>query len=128
MLKESGVWRHLKKDGTVIDVDITSRMLDHDGRRAALVIALDITERKKTEAERERLVATLQDALAEVKTLSGLVPICSFCKKIRDDENYWHEVESYVSKHTDAAFSHGVCPDCMKKHYPEFASDPASHG
>ncbi len=60
----------------------------------------------------------LQNALKEIKTLRGIVPICSFCKQIRDDKGFWNQVETYVAKYTDAEFSHGICPDCMKKHYP----------
>ena len=64
-------------------------------------------------------VDKLQKALAEVRTLRGILPICSFCKKIRDDDGYWNQVEVYVKNRSDADFSHSVCPDCMKKHYPE---------
>ena len=83
----------------------------------------DITERKKTELERDGLIHQLQQALAEVKTLRGIVPICSFCKKIRDDKGYWNQVEVYVKAHTHADFSHSFCPDCAKKHYPEFVDN-----
>ncbi len=61
----------------------------------------------------------LQQALAEVKTLTGLLPICAGCKKIRDDKGYWNEVETYVSEHTDAKFTHGICPTCIAKYYPD---------
>lgn len=66
-------------------------------------------------------VAQLEKALREVKTLKGIVPICSFCKKIRNDKGFWDQVEVYVSHHTEADFSHGVCPSCFEKHYPELA-------
>ena len=66
----------------------------------------------------EDTVVKLKKALGEVKTLRGILPICSFCKKIRNDKGYWDQVEVYVSQHTDADFSHGICPDCMAKHYP----------
>lgn len=62
----------------------------------------------------------LEEALAKVKTLSGLIPICANCKKIRDDDGYWHQVEVYVRDHSEAEFSHGICPECAKKLYPEF--------
>ena len=75
----------------------------------------DITARKTVEAEREKLIGELQEALAKVKTLSGLVPICSWCKKIRDDQGFWAQVEVFVENHSDAVFTHGVCPDCLKK-------------
>ena len=76
---------------------------------------MDITGRKTAETEREGLIGELQEALAKVKTLSGLVPICAWCKKIRDDRGFWNEVEVYVQKRSDATFSHGVCPDCLEK-------------
>jgi PAS domain S-box-containing protein len=75
-------------------------------------VAQDITERKLVEAERERLIAELQAALADVKTLSGILPICAWCKKVRDDAGYWHQVEVYVRDHSTAEFSHGICPAC----------------
>jgi len=75
-------------------------------------VARDITARKEAEEERERLVRELQAALAEVKTLQEILPLCSYCRKIRDDEDYWQTVESYVARHTNARFSHSICPDC----------------
>lgn len=93
---------------------------DRAGRLTGrLVVLRDITEHKRTEEERERLVQELQSALVEVRTLSGLLPICANCKKIRDDQGYWHHVEEYVTEHSDAVFSHGICPDCASKYYAE---------
>jgi hypothetical protein len=80
----------------------------------------DVTERKKIEAEREEIIDELKKALAEIKTLKGIVPICASCKKIRDDKGYWEQVESYIGRHTDAKFSHGICSECEKKLYAEF--------
>lgn len=80
-----------------------------------LLICRDITRQKNAEHEREMLIAELQEALASVKTLGGLLPICASCKKIRDDAGYWSQVEQYIGKHTDAKFTHGICPDCGKK-------------
>lgn len=79
----------------------------------------DITERKQIELERERLIIELQTALEQVKRLSGLLPICASCKKIRDDRGYWQQVEVYIRDHSDVEFSHGICPDCMAELYPE---------
>jgi PAS domain S-box-containing protein len=76
-------------------------------------VARDVTTDKQAEYERERLVRELQTALAEVKTLREILPICSYCRKIRDDENYWHTVEGYISRHTMTRFSHSICPSCM---------------
>jgi PAS domain S-box-containing protein len=80
----------------------------------------EIAERRKTEAEKEKLIVDLKKALKEVKKLSGLLPICASCKKIRDDKGYWNQLEDYIRKHSEAEFSHGVCPDCAKRLYPEF--------
>lgn len=79
----------------------------------------EISERKAVEAEREELISELSSALLSVKTLRGMLPICASCKKIRDDKGYWEEVSSYLSKHSDASFTHGICPDCLKKAYDE---------
>ncbi len=77
-------------------------------------------KRKQLENEKERLIRELQESLAKVKLLSGLLPICASCKKIRDDKGYWKQVETYFSEHSDARFTHGICPDCGKKLYPEY--------
>jgi PAS domain S-box-containing protein len=79
----------------------------------------DISAAKRSEKERERLIAELQDALSQVRTLSGMLPICSSCKKIRDDKGYWNQIETYLREHSEAEFSHGICPDCAKKLYPD---------
>ena len=71
--------------------------------------------------EREKLLSELEHALGMVKQLSGILPICSFCKKIRNDEGYWSQVEEYIKNHSEADFSHSICPECLKKHYPEMA-------
>jgi PAS domain S-box-containing protein len=83
-------------------------------------ISKDITERKTKEIEREHLITELQNAIEHIKTLKGIVPICSSCKNIRDDEGFWEQVESYVQKHTDAQFSHSLCPNCVEKYFPKF--------
>jgi sigma-B regulation protein RsbU (phosphoserine phosphatase) len=79
-------------------------------------------ERKIREQDREKdeLIARLQEALENVRKLSGLLPICSSCKKIRDDKGYWKQIEQYISEHSDALFTHGICPDCVKKLYPQY--------
>jgi PAS domain S-box-containing protein len=82
-------------------------------------VVQDITDRKRIEEERERLIVELQQAIEHIKTLSGIVPICAHCKKIRDDRGYWEQVEAYVSEHTEAQFSHSICPQCLELFYPE---------
>jgi hypothetical protein len=79
-----------------------------------------VTERRRAEEEREKLIVKLQDALANVKRLSGMLPICASCKKIRDDSGYWKQIESYIREHSEAEFSHGLCPDCAEKQYAEY--------
>jgi hypothetical protein len=79
--------------------------------------------RQRAEAERERLIGELQEALAKVKTLRGLIPICSSCKKVRDDQGYWTQLETYLKQHSEAEFSHGLCLDCMRKLFPEVSGE-----
>lgn len=79
----------------------------------------DITARKKLEDEKEQLITKLKDSLEKVKLLSGFIPICASCKKIRDDKGFWNQVEAYIADHSEARFSHSICPDCAKKLYPE---------
>jgi len=74
-------------------------------------------------AERKQLIAQLQDALARVKRLTGLLPICAWCKKIRDDKGYWNHVEAYIAEHTEADFTHGICPECVKRQFPKRTVD-----
>lgn len=75
----------------------------------------DITPRKQVEAEKEKLIKELQAALAEVKTLREFLPICSYCRKVRDDQNYWSQIDNYISRHTSTKFSHGICPACYER-------------
>jgi hypothetical protein len=79
-----------------------------------------IFKRKQAEKEREKLITELQDAAARIRTLGGLLPICSNCKNIRDDQGYWKQIESYIRDHSEAEFTHSLCPVCAKKLYPEF--------
>ncbi len=81
----------------------------------------EILERRKAQQDREKLIAELKNALAQVKTLSGFLPICASCKKIRDDQGYWNQIEIYIRERSNAEFSHGICPECAKKFYPDFA-------
>ncbi|MBI5374703.1 MAG: response regulator [Candidatus Schekmanbacteria bacterium] len=77
-------------------------------------------ERKRIEEEKEKLIKDLRDALGKIKTLSGMLPICASCKKIRDDKGYWNQIESYLRDHSEAEFSHGICPECAEKFYPDY--------
>ena len=97
-------------DYTDADIEIVSYLAD---------IAWEIAERKRAEEERTKLVHQLRESLAKVKTLTGLLPICASCKKIRDDTGYWNQIEAYIRDHSDANFSHGICPECARKLYPD---------
>jgi PAS domain S-box-containing protein len=114
----------LRRDGTGIDVSITvSPIKNSDGNiQGASIVLRDITERKRQENERSRLIEELTDALKRVKTLNGLLPICASCKKIRNDGGYWEQVETYIRSRSNAEFTHGICPDCVRSLYPEYQS------
>jgi hypothetical protein len=110
-------------DGTVLD-RYSAPVLGKDGNNYGRIWAFrDITERKRAEEELERLISELQEALSKVKTLSGLLPICASCKKIRDDKGYWNRIEVYIRNHSEADFTRGLCPDCAIKLNPEFYKD-----
>ena len=83
-------------------------------------IIRDISKRKQREKEREALIDNLKTSLARVRKLSGLLPICASCKKIRDDKGYWNQIEAYIRDHSEAEFSHGICPECTRKLYPQY--------
>ena len=81
----------------------------------AYVLYRDITQKKRGDREREDLILQLQKALTDVKTLGGLLPICAWCKKIRDDKGYYHQIETFIAKHSEVKFTHGICPECRDR-------------
>jgi sigma-B regulation protein RsbU (phosphoserine phosphatase) len=113
-----------------IDIGIDQYVLkpvDRDRLFAAIkksqeILSLERTIRFK-DAEQKKLIKELQDALQNIKTLQGLIPICASCKKIRDDKGYWNQIEAYISEHSSAEFSHGICPECAKKIYPGYTRE-----
>jgi len=105
--------------GKVIPYLFTGYRFAQENLNYLVGVGLDISDRVKTEKEKENLIIKLQETLSEVKQLSGLLPICASCKNIRDDKGYWKQIESYIKDHSEAEFSHGICPDCAKKLYPE---------
>ncbi len=85
-------------------------------RDGVSILFSDISERKNAQSERERLIQELQNALSNIRTLRGLIPICAWCKKIRNDKGYWEQLELYLREHSEARFTHGMCPDCVKQY------------
>ena len=109
-----------RKDGGHISIESKGAIIYREGKPYAIQgVARNITERKKIEEERNKLIHELQNALQQVKTLGGLLPICSHCKKIRDDKGYWNQIESYLHENSDAEFSHSICPECAEKYHPD---------
>ena len=106
--------------GFVSNIRRRLRLQKVDIQKAHEEIKCEMENRKRAEIEKDKLIIKLKDALYTVKTLSGLLPICASCKKIRDDTGYWNQIESYIQAHSEAQFSHCICPDCAKKLYPNF--------
>lgn len=98
--------------GFVSDLRRRLRIQNLEVQRANEEIRKEVEQRKKAEEEKDRLLQELREAMASVKTLKGLVPICAWCKKIRDDDGYWQHIEAYLRDHSEAELSHGICPEC----------------
>lgn len=108
-----------RKDGSEFPVEVSlAPMRSVEGLLISSTIR-DVTERKQSEEDRERLISDLQCALSQVKVLSGLLPICASCKKIRDEQGDWTSVEAYIKDRSNADFTHGICPQCAHRLYPE---------
>ncbi len=120
VLREAGSWRGeavgKRKDGSTFYQELSLAAIEGGG---LVSVVRDISDRKSSEQEREKLIDELRDALSNIKILKGLLPMCAWCKKIRDDKGYWKKVETYIAEHSDASFTHGICPDCLKKRDPE---------
>lgn len=133
-IKATGRWNGelmvVHKDGREFPIWLSASMvMDERDQPVAMVgVIKDMTRRKAADKEREVLISELKEALSKIKTLSGLLPICAWCKKIHDDKGYWKKVETYVEEHSDASFTHGICPECLKKvspdTYEEIVNDP----
>lgn len=108
--------------GQVIPYLFTGYRFKQEGKDYLVGVGLDISDRVMAEMEKENLIRKLQKTLAQVKQLSGFLPICASCKKIRDDEGYWKQIEIYIKDHSEVEFSHSICPECAKKLYPEMGS------
>lgn len=112
---KSGVAAFLVKPPEAFEIEkaVTIAMARHN----------DLMELSRTNKELQSRKEELEKALAEIKTLRGILPICAHCKKIRDDKGYWNQIESYIHEHSEAEFSHGICPDCAKELYPDFVKN-----
>jgi len=114
-----GAWDYLLKP--IEDLSVLLHAIHKALERARLIL-----ENREYQKHLEERTAELEKALTEIKTLEGIIPICANCKKIRDDKGYWERVEVYIHKHSEAQFSHGICPECFQKLYPEFWEDEDS--
>ncbi len=106
-------FRHRLSSGEVRDVEVYSNPIPMEGHWFLCSIIHDVTKRKQMEDERDNIVKSLQIALNEIRTLKGVIPICSYCRNIRDNDGVWSRIETYLSKNSDAKFSHGICPECL---------------
>jgi len=106
----------LKKANKLLDAGIRERTFELEEAKQRL--EQEVLERKKTQEKQAAVIAELEQAIKKVKTLSGLLPICALCKNIRTDSGYWEKIEHYIQKHSEARFTHGICPECEKQLYP----------
>ncbi len=113
----------MTKDQRKLPAEISASVVTLTGRHCLVAMVRDISERRRVELEREQLVAELSEALANVKTLSGLLPICAGCKKMRDEAGRWHPLEQYISERSSAEFTHGLCQPCSEQLYPQLAEE-----
>jgi PAS domain S-box-containing protein len=110
----------MKKDGSHFPVSVISSPIAENGKVLTAVTAFrDITEQKQLEKDREKLIEELKESLKTIKKLQGILPICASCKKIRDNNGEWSELEFYIMTRADVDFSHGICPECAKRLYPD---------
>ena len=114
-----------KKSGEILTGLYSAEIITIHNEKYILSSIHDVSQRKRAEADREKLLAEREKVLSEMKVLSGLLPICASCKKIRDDRGYWNQIEVYIRKNSEADFSHSLCPECSRKLYPELVHDAA---
>lgn len=112
----------IRRDDGRVDIALTiSPIKNAEGKVVGIsLMAYNVTERKQLEEERKQMIEQLNETLSHVKTLSGLLPICASCKKVRDDHGYWQKLETFLHEHSRTEFSHSICPECMETLYPQF--------
>ena len=113
----------LAKDGSETPYHFTGISFRNDSTRYLVGMGIDMSERTRAEEEKEKLIRELREALSRVKLLSGLLPICASCKNIRDDRGYWNKIETYIREHSEAEFTHSICPACARRLYPELTGE-----
>ncbi|GEM_PF-3223853 len=113
--------KHMTKDGKIRDVEVLAKIVELGTNKFLLGSWTDVTELYESIREKEELIKELKESMEEIQKLREILPICTFCKKIPDGSGNWETVEEYMQKKTKYDFSHGICPDCMKKKYPEYA-------
>jgi len=112
---------YTRRDGGTVPVLFGASLLEQANGRVYIVsTGRDISDRKRAEQVREGLIAELRESMAKIKTLSGLIPICASCKRIRDDRGFWSQIEHFIRANSDAEFSHGICPECVSRLYPDY--------
>lgn len=116
--------KHKRKDGTIIDIELSNNGVTYGGLKLIFCVCRDVTRRNQEAEEQAALIKELKTAISEIKTLQEIIPICSYCKKIRDDKGYWEQLETYIHEHAGTRFSHGLCPECAHKHYPRYFNKP----
>jgi len=112
---------------TKCELEVSHKSLEQRVEERTTSLKTEIAERQRIEQEQDQLIKELKGALEEIKSLRSILPLCSYCKKVRDDKGYWEQVDIYISEHLHTDISHGICPDCLKEHYPH-ASVPNSDG
>ena len=116
-------FQHKLASGEIKDVEVYSSPIELAGHKVLFSIIHDITERLKIEKERDEIITKLEKSQNEIKVLKGILPLCSFCKKIRDAKGNWEQVDVYIHSHSEADISHTICPECVKKHYPDYREE-----
>jgi len=116
-------FRHRRADGSIRDVAVFSNNITTKSKAILHSIIHDITDRKEMEKERDNLIVELREALSQVKALSGLLPICASCKRIKNEQGQWEQIEVYIRSRSEAEFSHSICPQCLKTLYPGYSKD-----
>lgn len=116
----------LNSGNRAVLMDMTVTPINWENSIATLINLRETKERRRAERRQRKMVKQLEEALSKVKLLSGFLPICAHCKSIRDDKGYWSQIEEYIRDHSEADFSHGICPECTKIHYEKMGIKESS--